>query len=211
MPLDGTYTGLKQAIIDFALPGGAEPEFEAAVPDFIRLAEARFDRELRTSNMIGTSFIETADLVIGVPDDCLEVILLSPWRPDAAQYSSMDSLTLAQEVSARIATGLPRGFTIMDGGLRPVPAPLGLTQYELVYYRSISRLDDVQWTNWILQTAPDLYLYASLAAAAAFLKNPEEIGVWAGSAQNMIESINERSLRSEYARGKPLVRTITLG
>jgi hypothetical protein len=210
MPLDGTYTGLKQAIIDFALPGGAEPEFEAAVPDFIRLAEARFDRELRTSNMIGTSFIETADVIIGTPDDCLEVILLSPWSPDRVQYSSMDSLTLAQEVSSRLATGTPSGFTIMDGGLRPVPAPLGLTKYELVYYRSISRLDDTQWTNWILQTAPDLYLYASLAAAAAFLKNLEEIGVWAQSAADMIDKINERSLRSEYARGKPLVRSISL-
>jgi hypothetical protein len=211
VPLDGTYSGLVQSIIDFALPGGAEPEFEAAVPDFIRLAEARFDRELRTSNMIGTSLIETADLVIGVPDDCLEVILLSPFSSELAQYTEMDSMTLAQEVANRLASGTPKGFTIMDGGLRPVPPPTGLTKYELVYYRSISRLDDVQYTNWILQTAPDLYLYASLAAAAAFLKNPEEIGVWAGSAQNMIDSINERSLRSEYARGRPLVRNITLG
>jgi hypothetical protein len=210
MPLDGTYAGLKQAIIDFALPGGAEPEFEDAIPDFIRLAEARFDRELRTSNMIGTSFIETSDIVIGVPDDCLEVILLSPWSPDRAQYSAMDSLTLAQEVSNRLATGNPRGFTIMDGGLRPVPAPLGLTQYELVYYRSVSRLNDVQYTNWILQTAPDLYLYASLAAAQAYLKNPEEIGVWAQSAADMISKINDQSLRSEYARGRPLTRNVSL-
>jgi hypothetical protein len=211
MALDGTYEGLKAAIVDWALPGGGEPEFEAAVPDIIRLAEARFDRELRTSNMIGTSLIETDDLLIGVPDDCLEVILLSPWSPDRAQYSSMDSLTLAQEVANRLATGNPRGFTIMDGGLRPVPAPLGMTKYELVYYRSVSRLnDDDQPTNWILQTAPDLYLYASLAAAAAYLKNPEEIGVWAQSAADMIDKINERSLRAEYARGKPLVRSISL-
>jgi hypothetical protein len=211
MALDGTYSGLKQTIIDFALPGGAEPEFEDAIPDFIRLAEARFDRELRTSNMIGTSFIETEDTVIGTPDDCLEVILLSPWSPSVAQYSQMDSLTLAQEINQRILTGEPRGFTLMDGGIRPVPAPLGLTQYELVYYRSVSRLDDVQYTNWILQTAPDLYLYASLAAAAAYLKNPEEIGIWAQSAADMIDKINERSLRSEYARGRPLVRNITMG
>jgi hypothetical protein len=210
MALDGTYQGLVQSIIDFALPGGAEPEFEAAVPDLIRLAEARFDRELRTANMIGTSFIETADIVIGVPDDCLEVILLSPWSPSAAQYSQMGSLTLAQEISQRILTGEPRGFTLMDGGIRPVPAPLGLTQYELVYYRSVSRLNDTQYTNWILQTAPDLYLYASLAAAAAYLKNPEEIGLWAQSAADMIDKINERSLRSEFARGKPLVRNISL-
>jgi hypothetical protein len=210
MALDGTYSGLKQSIIDFALPGGAEPEFEAAIPDMIRLAEARFDRELRTSNMIGTSLIETSDIVIGVPDDCLEVILMSPWSPSVAQYSQMDSLTLAQEVKQRILTGEPRGFALMDGGIRIVPPPLGLTKYELVYYRSVSRLDDIQYTNWILQTAPDLYLYASLAAAAAYLKNPEEIGVWAQSAADMIDKINERSLRSEYARGKPLVRSISL-
>jgi hypothetical protein len=40
--LDGTLDGPKASIIDWALPGGAEPEFEAVVPDLIRLAEARF-------------------------------------------------------------------------------------------------------------------------------------------------------------------------
>jgi hypothetical protein len=210
MALDGTYQGLKNSILDWCLPGGAEPEFEAAVPDLIRLAEARFDRELRTSNMIGTSLIETDDILIGTPDDCLEVILLSPFNGDAAQYIPMDSLTLAQELQNRISTGAPKGFTLMDGGIRPVPAPLGLTSYELVYYRSISRLSEQQWTNWILQTAPDLYLYASLAAGAAYLKNNEEIGVWAQTAGEMIQKINDQSLRSEYARGRPLVRTVSL-
>jgi len=209
MPLDGTYAGLKQSIISFALPGGAEVEFEAAIPEFIRLAEARFDRELRTANMIGTSLIETDDVLIGVPDDCLEVILLSPGT--TSWWGSLDPMTLAQEAYNRILTGTSRGFTIMDGGLRPVPPPTGMTSYELVYYRSVSRLSDTQWTNWILQVHPDLYLYASLAAAAAFLKNPEEIGVWAQSASDMIDKINERSLRSEYARGRPLVRDITMG
>jgi hypothetical protein len=158
--LDGTFDGLKASIIDWALPGGAEPEFEAVVPDLIRLAEARFDRELRVSNMIGTSLIETDDVLIGMPDDCLEVILLSPFNGERAQYIPMDSFTLAQEVENRLATGTPKGFTLMDGGIRPVPAPAGLTKYELVYYRSISRLTPEVYTNWILQTAPDLYLYA---------------------------------------------------
>ena len=93
MALDGTLDGLKASIIDWALPGGAEPEFEAVVSDLIRLAEARFDRELRTSNMIGTSLIETDDVLIGVPDDCLEVILLSPFASSTAQYTLMDSFT----------------------------------------------------------------------------------------------------------------------
>jgi hypothetical protein len=161
--------------------------------------------------MIGTSLIETDDVLIGVPDDCLEVILLSPFSGERAQYIPMDSFTLAQEVGSRLATGTPKGFTIMDGGIRPVPAPTGLTKYELVYYRSISRLTSEVWTNWLLQTAPDLYLYASLAAGAAFLKNNEEIGVWAQTADSMIGKINEQSLRSEYARGRPLVRNITFG
>lgn len=211
MPLNGTYQGLKDSILNWALPGGAEPEFEATIPDLVRLAEARFDRELRTSNMVGTSLIETDDILIGTPDDCLEVILLSPFNGERAQYIPMDSFTLAQEVGSRLASGQPRGFTLMDGGIRPVPAPTGLISYELVYYRSISRLSEEQWTNWILQTAPDLYLYASLAAGSAFLKNTEEIGIWAQTAGEMIQKINDQSLRSEYARGRPLVRNITMG
>jgi hypothetical protein len=45
----------------------------------------------------------------------------------------------------------------------------------------------------------------------AFLKNNEEIGLWAQTAGEMISKINDQSLRSEYARGRPLVRNITMG
>src|SRR5262245_45282678 len=97
-----TYTELKAAIIDFSLPGG-EPNFNGRVPDFIRMAEARFDRELRTHHQIGVSTLTTSEPFPGVPSDWAETISIM----DSAGQP-LKSLTIHQREAASYAgAGVP--------------------------------------------------------------------------------------------------------
>ena len=200
------YAGLQATMLEWALPGGAQPEFEAQIPNFIRLAEVRFDAQIRCHHQVGTSNVTTDNALIEVPGDWLETITFSiPGR------GALDPLTLAQEADWRGKTpGTPACFTMMDGGIRPLPPPSGMITYELVYYRMLDKLTDLNTTNWLLRRYPDLYLFASLVAAEAFLRNTEDLPLWAQSVQNGIDELNEKSKGAEFARGKPIARVITI-
>jgi hypothetical protein len=156
--------------------------------------------------MIGTSLITTDDALIAVPDDWLETIALS--IPGTGE---LKSLTIGQEAQARGRPGKPQAYCHMDGGLRPLPAPGGMIDYELVYYRKVSRLADTQQSNWILSEYPNLYLFASLGAAHGYLVNNDQISLWAQSASGIIDSINSQTQRAEYARSHTPTRQLSFG
>lgn len=201
-----TYTALKAQIIDWALPGG-EPSFEGQVPEFIRLAEARFDRELRVQNMIGVSTLVTSEPFPAVPSDWLETITILD-----ASGTPLKSLTIHQRDELNQATaGIPAAYAMVDGGFRFIPSPNAERSYQLTYYRKLDRLSDTNTSNWLLDVSPDLYLYASLVAAEVYLKSDERFPLWASQSQKIIDDMNAVSLRQEYARGTPLARRVSFG
>ena len=130
MPLGpiGNYAELRAAIIDWAIPGG-EPNFNAAVPTFIRMAEARFDRELERHNSIGTSIMSTDHPYPGWPADWNETISITELGIDGnpCHAGPLKPLTIAQgEDIEGYGVGVPRYYAIVDGGFRLIPAPNAL-------------------------------------------------------------------------------------
>src|SRR4030095_12069074 len=139
-----TYEALKDEIIEWALPDG-EPKFNARVPDFIRLAEARFDRELRTHNMIGVAEIRTIEPYIQVPPDWLETISIA-----VKGNPALPSLTIVQQQEFARASPVspPWGFAMIDGGFKLFPTPAAECLFEIIYYRRVERLSDTNEVNW---------------------------------------------------------------
>jgi len=204
------YAALQAAMSNWALPGGPLEEFEAERGNFIRLAEARFDLELRCHNMIGTSNVTSSSGLISVPSDWLETVDINVFVSGRG-WVPISSLTLNLSGARTTTPGRVAGFSMMDGAIRVQPVPNTDTQYELVYYRKLSKLSDTVTSNWILQLHPNLYLFAALANSGAYLRNPEDLAVWAGAATNIIGTINEQTKGAEFARGQPIVRRVTFG
>lgn len=79
-------------------------------------------------------------------------------------------------------TGIPRFVAVMDtsGGrtLRFAPEPSGTYTLRMEYEQQVDALSDTNTSNWLLQTAPDLYLWASLSAAEGFLQEDARISIW---------------------------------
>ena len=56
-------------------------------------------------------------------------------------------------------------------------------------------------TNWLLQTAPDAYLYGTLMEAAPYLHDDERIAVWASGVQAAFADLNALSDEATYNAG----------
>ena len=86
---------------------------------------------------------------------------------------------------------------MINRSIELVPAPTTNTDLALTYYASIPALADDD-TNWLLDKAPDLYLYASLLEAAPYLKNDQRIPVWMNAAAQAADGLrmdSERAMR----------------
>lgn len=170
------------------------------IPDFISLAEARFNRELRTLQMVKRATANTEDEFVAVPADWLE-----------AKDLSISSLPLAFITPEKLGewkyvnvTGKTRFYTIVGGSFELFPAPTSDVTVEMAYYAKIPSLSTSTTSNWLLSKAPDLYLYASLQQAAPYIMDDERVPLWAANATAIIEFLNKESDNAAHS-GAPLI------
>lgn len=158
-----TYAELQSAVGDWL----ARSDLSASIPDFIKLAESRMNRILRTRDMEASATVTMTTGSGPLPSDYLEWIevIHNGTRAPVLRYVEPDS----EEWRFRYRPGGdPTMFAILAGTLKikPVPATGDCT---LTYYQSIPALASNS-TNWLLTRAPDLYLNYSLAEAYIFIK-----------------------------------------
>lgn len=197
----GNYTELKAAIADWL----NRADLTSQIPDFIALAEARFNRTLRTRDMIVRQVATTNNEFVPVPNDWLETYQLE-LPPQASsgvrtplQYISPNEAAVYQ---ASEMAGKTRYYTIIDGLFELVPKPAAGSTVTLtaVYYAKIPALSSSNATNWLLIKSPDLYLYQSLAAAAPYLNNDDRVATWltlVGQSMEDMRMESERAMRSQ--------------
>lgn len=158
-----TYAELQSAISDWL----ARSDLTDYIPDFIKLAEARMNRVLRTHDMETSSTVTMTSGSGPLPSNYLEWIevIHSGTRTPVLRYVEPDS----EEWRFRYRPGGdPTMFTILAGALKIKPAPAS-GDCSLTYYRSIPDLA-TNSTNWLLTRSPDLYLNYALAEAYIFIK-----------------------------------------
>lgn len=87
--------------------------------------------------------------------------------------------------------GQPVYYTLFGDRVRLGPIPNGVWVVEWVYYASRLQLSDADPTNWLLQKAPDAYLYGTLLEAEAFFKNDPRIATWGSMLSDSLASLAE--------------------
>ena len=68
----------------------------------------------------------------------------------------------------------------------------------MVYYQRIPALSDTVTTNWLLEAHPDLYLYTTLGAAEAWLKNDPRLPVWQQAAATFLDDLDALGEHAKY-------------
>jgi hypothetical protein len=171
--------------------------------DFITLAEARFNRELKCRQMtaLQTPTAIPAGGVMSLPTGFLEIgahqIATSPitvptyLAPDAFMASGYNE-----------AGGAPKVYTLIGTNIHFLPGPDSATYiYSLYYFKQLTALSASNQSNWLLALAPDLYLYASLLEAEAYFINDARMTTWSSMYDRGKDSLHALDVRSRHRPG----------
>ena len=188
------YTNLKTTIADFL----NRDDLTSAIPTFIQLGEAQMNRDIRHWEMEARSSGQQSqgDQYMQLPADWLETIRLhlTSQGTDAVELASMASIA-DKRAQVDDQAGRPRFYAHVRGEFELFPTPDEDTDFELLYYQKIPALSDSNTSNWLLEYAPDIYLYGSLAHSAPYLQEDARIAVWAQMYAAAVSQLNSQSER----------------
>ena len=104
------------------------------------------------------------------------------------KYKSPDEIVKKFPSSS---TGNPLLFTVIDGSLQIAPIPDQAYTFELTYRQQLPALSSINTTNWLLQEYPDIYLYASLLAAQAYIIDDGRITILHSLYEEAVDGAND--------------------
>lgn len=202
-----TYSELKSAIADWLL----RDDLTAVIPSFISLAEAKFNRRIRDYRMMKRATVTIDAEYEDVPADWLQTVR---YQINATPVVTLEYVTpdqAAEEKVGYVSAGKPKLFTVVGTQFQHVPAPDSSYTGELTYYSKITALSDSVTTNWLLEAAPDLYLYGALMEAAPYLDDQEKLATWSGLMQQAMENIRLESDRASVGSSSLRMRARMMG
>ena len=176
-------------------------DLTSRIPEFITLAEASFNRTLRTKDMLTRATTSTDAQYVALPSDFQEMLnveLTSTDPPRRLIYATSDRSDDYRRQKSNKA-GIPVHYTIEGLTLQLNPTPDINYTVQMNYYQDIPALSakaDSE-ANWLLTAHPDCYLYSTLMHASPYLMDPQSAQMWS---QALEKATNELIFSDEKAR-----------
>ena len=207
-----TFTELKDAIADWL----DRSDLTARIPDFIALAEARINRELRIRPMEVRSTMTTTsgNQYFNLPGGYIQMrnIQLNTNPTTALEYITPEML---DRLYGSSTTGKPRAYTLIGDEIQLAPIPDSAYTLEMAFYEKFTALGDgtsgTVTSNWLTKNAPDILLYGALMEAEPFIKNDERVAVWLNGYGNAIDKLQTADQRDRHSGSAMRVRNIYSG
>jgi len=200
-----TYSELQTSVANYLGRG----DLTSIIPDFIRFAETRLSRDLRTRIMLksATTSMTAGDATVALPTDFLEIRNLftqgNPRMP--VTYLSPSAFTRDARADE---SGLPVFYTVLASDFQFAPIPDTAYVLEILYYAKPTVLSSTTASNVFLANYPDALLYASLLEAEPYLINDARSQTWATLYDRAIKNISDADQGGEYS-GIPLQMKLT--
>jgi len=190
------YGELKTAVANWL----DRDDLTARIPEFIALAEARYNRLLRIRAMESK---QTASTVAGQQNLALppRYIQMRNVQMNTTPVTPMQYVT--PEIFDRLyggsVTGTPKFYSIIANELQLGPTPDTVQTIEMLFYQKFEALSSDGDTNWVLTNAPDVYLYGALMEAEPFIMNDARLPLWATGFQTAISDIQEQDNKDRHS------------
>jgi hypothetical protein len=171
---------------------------------WILMAEARFNREIRSPEMEKSVTAVVTGEDTPLPADYLAMRAIyidgSPDRP----LRGMAPSAIRQEFDG--TTGVPVAYTLVSQALRLVPPPASDSDILITmdYWARIDALSTASPSNWMLEKHPDAYVTAVLFHYYRWSKDRESAVDANAICQGLIDQINRSSRNDRFGAG-PLV------
>lgn len=173
----------------------------AKCPTWIALAESFLFRELHIKELQVSVDGTTTGGYGTLPADFGSASRVSVTYSGAAR--TLDYISLANAPTSN--TSAPAYYSLEKDQIRIWGASDGQT-YTLYYIPKIEPLSGSVATNWLLDNAQDLYLYASALEGAKFLRNQAEIDKLSALIPGLLDSVKRYSER----RGQPATGSLQI-
>lgn len=166
-------------------------DVETRLPRWLKLVEARLNRLLDDPDM------EVATPLTGdgasLPADFGSMVSIG-----TADGNRLTQMGPSEYAAVLPASGTSRYYTIREGKVYYTPGAANVT---LVYRRSIPPLTEADDTNWLLERAPDIYLYGVLLQAEAWDANNEQAVGWKSLFDEAIDELRADGVRRKWGVG----------
>lgn len=169
-----TYDDLASSIANWL----HRADLTAAIPDFIRLAEARMnnDLDIRQTDSVATLTTTSGVNTVALPSDFKEMRSVSMLSGGVTVVLDKMPFGLMTQRWGNFTSSIPRSYLIHGNNLVLAPTPSGAFDLTVDYYANLNPLSSTNQTNSTLTSYPDMYLHAALIYAGQFIRDAELVG-----------------------------------
>ncbi len=195
------YTELKTAISDFL----ADSSLDTFKDTFIDLAESYFNRTLRTADMEERTTLTTDGEGRATLPTGLLAIRSARYNGSPLRELRPISMGGANRLSPFDTAGEPVWYEITSISnvklLKVTPIKVSAEIY-LTYFEKIPPLDNSTATNWLLDLAPDAYLYRCLAEAYTWRQAFDKAAGFANYVKMICDDLGSLDERARYGNAE---------
>jgi len=191
-----TYSELTTAVANWL----DRDDLTLRIPEFIALAEAKFNRTLRLRSMEAKY---TADTVADQRNLALPTgyIQMRNFQVNTSPLTTLSYVT--PEIYDRLwggsTSGIPKFYTILANEISLGPIPASVVEVEMLFYKNFENLSSTVATNWLITNAPDAYLYGAMMQAEPFIMNDERVALWGASLSKAIQELQEQDNKDRHS------------
>ncbi len=174
-------------------------DLSAIQSELVTLADAQIRRDVRHWRQIKRATATLDSRYLPLPNDWQETIRLQidATGTGALQLISMEDMADRRAVNAN-AVGKPSAYAHVGADIEVWPTPDASYSAELTYYQVIPTLGPLL-PNWLLEEAPDAYLYGALIHSAAYLGHDERLPMWTGLYEKAVARLNASGERAKMS------------
>jgi hypothetical protein len=189
-----TFAELKASVADYL----NRSDLTSVIPTFITLAESQINRDVRHWQMEEKASLTVNARYVARPADWIQTVRIALSSGSGGGLSLMSQQAMAEKRgAANDAAGTPAFYSHSESNFEFFPTPDSANTAELLYYQTVPALSDSATSNWLLVSAPDVYLYGTLIHSAPYLAEDGRTGVWA---QMYGAAVNQLNLQSESSK-----------
>ena len=191
-----TYSELQTAVANWL----DRDDLTARIPEFIALAEARFNRVLRLRSMEAkyTANTVAAQRNLALPASYIQ---MRNFQVNTSPLTTLSYVT--PEIYDRLwggsTQGTPKFYTILANEVSLGPIPASVQEVEMLFYKKFDNLSVTTTTNTLLTDSPDLYLYGSMLEAEPFIMNDERVPLWAAALDRAVSDMQEQDNKDRHS------------
>lgn len=170
------------------------------IPDFIAMAETSLNRTLQTAQQRNSFSITPTSNIVSLPTDCLKVIKVQ-WNKHPLDF-------IPESITAIDPTYQTEcGYSIIGSKLFLQVGQLG-SVLRVEYFQEIESLSDLNTSNWLLEDAPDVMLYATLIQAAIYVRDDDRLTLWTQAYASVLQALIDSDDDSQTPDSQTLVMRV---